>query len=322
MASSIRLAAAAAVILLGVTAVGCGATGDRAPVRSVGGRESTAPALRAPEAPDPSAETLSGEAEPHPAPGADLGADPAGEPLSTPGPAAEEPAPGTRETAAEAPEGAVTAYVRALASGDPARMVEGLEHAAEGSVAHDYLTHQASVARARVDAGLPVAAAETEHTADGYELCTADDPRGDPTCSSHGGFTGADGLVGGLLVDGGDPGPGLLVPGPDERPEVKSEGVTATLLTAYRSAADKTLVVTVGFDTRENVDLDLHGTAYQGRNGHESAVRAAVGRHELDAGTRARAAFFLSGAAPGGNLRVGGCLEECSSFVFLGVPVE
>ncbi|MFD3688788.1 hypothetical protein ACFWTE_28680 [Nocardiopsis sp. NPDC058631] len=323
MVSSTRLAAVAAVIALGFTALGCGATGDRVPAPTGGGQESSAPTARPPQAPDPSAETLSGEAEPHPAPGVGPGVDPVGEPLSAPGPAAEEPAPAPAPAPGprDAAEGAVTAYVEALASGDPARMAGGLEHAAEDSVAHDYLAHQVSLARARADGGLPAAASEAERTADGYELCRSKGRRSEPACSAYDAFTGADGLVGGLRVNGADPGPGLLVPGPGERTEAGSAGVTATLLTAYRSAADKALVVTVGFETRDSADLDLHGAEYRSRSGRESRVSAAVGGRELDRGARARAAFLLPGAAPGGTLHVRGCLEECSSLVSLEVPV-
>ncbi|MEU0241302.1 hypothetical protein ABZ234_26770 [Nocardiopsis sp. NPDC006198] len=309
--ASIRLAAAAAVILLGTAAAGCDAAGVRLPPG--GGHAPAAPSEPdgARPAPGP-ARTPGGEEGPRTGPGTD----------PEERPSASDPATGEAQEPEEAPEEAVAAYMEALASGDPARMAAGLAYAAEDSTAHDYLAHQVSVARAGADGGSPAAAFEVERTAHGWKLCRGSDPGGAPGCSGYRGFTAQDGLVGGLRVNGGDPGPGLLVPAPGTRPRAESAGVSATLLTAYRSTTAKALVVTVGFETRENADLDLGQAVYRSGSGHESRVDAVAGRRELDAGTLARAAFHLPGASSGGVLRVGGCLEECSSLVELAVPVR
>lgn len=310
--ASTRMAAAAA-LLLGVAASGCGAVGAPLPFGGAGeSASSSAPSPGAASAPDPDVDTREGE--PRPAPGR------AGEPPDATGTGVR--GRGAGSSAEEAPPEAVAAYADALAAGDPDRMTAGLSYAAEGSAAHDYLVHQASVARARADGGDPAPDAEAEPTADGYELCRVGGPGGEPHCSVHDRFTARDGLVGGLRVDGRDPGPDLLVPAPDERPQAGSAGVTVTLLSAYRSASDKTLVVTVGFETLENADLDLRGAAYVHAGGRQTPVRAVRGPDELDAGTGGRAAFLLPGATPGGTLRVGGCLEECSSLIDLELPVE
>ncbi|WP_150240944.1 hypothetical protein [Nocardiopsis quinghaiensis] len=220
----------------------------------------------------------------------------------------------------EAEEENAAAYVAALArTGEPERMREGLERAAEGSTAHTYLTHHAAVARARADGGGSAPDIEVERTGDGYELCPAPGPASDRACAAHGDFTARDGLITGLLVEGRDPGPGLLAP---EGVEFESEGVRATLLTAYQSVTDKSLVVTVEFTTDDNASLGLPHATYEHGEGREDQAQEAVGRYELDAGESTRAAFSFPGATPGGTLRVGGCLEECSALVDVALPVE
>lgn len=226
--------------------------------------------------------------------------------------------PGSRVAAGEgAPE---EAYVAALArAGEPERMRRGLALTAEGSDAHAYLVHQAAVAQAWVDEGDPAPNAEVNDTADGYELCPAGEPGAEPPCVSYSDLTVEDGLVTGLLVDGRDPGPSLVVAdGEDD----ESEGVRADLVSAYQSVVDKTLVVTVEFSAKERVSLDLLQASYAKRGGRERRTQSAAGRLELDAGATTHAAFFFPAAVPGGTLRVNGCLEECSALVEIALPVE
>ncbi|OOC54376.1 MULTISPECIES: hypothetical protein [Nocardiopsis] len=218
-----------------------------------------------------------------------------------------------------APEETVAAYVAALArTGEPERMREGLELTAEDSTAHTYLTHRAAVARARADGEARARKTEVERTGDGYELCPAPGLDSAPACVTYSGFTARDGLLTGLLVNGRDPGHGLLDP---EGVEAESEGVRATLLTAYQSVTDKSLVVTAEFTTDDSVSLDLpHATYTHGRDRGERAEEA-VGRYALDAGESTHAAFSFPGATPGGTLEVGGCLQECSALVDIALPV-
>ncbi|WP_285732012.1 hypothetical protein [Nocardiopsis sp. ATB16-24] len=227
-------------------------------------------------------------------------------------------APGSRVAAGEG--GPKEAYVAALArTGEPERMREGLALTAEGSDAHAYLTHQAAVAQAWADEGDPAPNTEVNDTADGHELCPAGEPGTEPSCVSYSDLTVEDGLVTGLLVDGRDPGPSLLVA---EGKGDESEGVRADLVTAYQSVVDKTLVVTVEFSARERASLDLLQASYERRGGRERRTQSAAGRLELDAGATTHAAFFFPAAVPGGTLRVNGCLEECSALVELALPVE
>ncbi|WP_159942044.1 MULTISPECIES: hypothetical protein [unclassified Nocardiopsis] len=223
-----------------------------------------------------------------------------------------------RSVAGEAPEDVVEGYMAALsATGDPEQMRGGLALAAPGSTAHAYLTHQAAVAQAWVDEGSPAWNTEVRSGADGYELCPEDAPAAD--CLSYGGFTFEDGLLSGLLVEDRDPGPGLLVA---DGTRTGSAGVRATLLTAYQSVTDKFLVVTVEFAAADSVSLDLTHASYERADGGGERVQEAVGRYELDADTATHAVFFFPGAVPGGTLRVGGCLEECSALVDIALPVE
>lgn len=225
--------------------------------------------------------------------------------------------PGTEEVADDPDPSVVDAYMEALAAGsDPDRMREGLALTAEGSPAHDYLTHRASVAQAWHDQGEPREDADVEHVGQGYELCRADAP--EPVCETFTGFTHEEGRLVDLLVDDIDPGP-LLVRADGVRED--HEGVRAVFLSAYRSQADDTLEVTVEFNTVDDVDLDLLGASYTTDEGVEIDPALAVGSYELDAATATRAAFFFPSAKPGGDLRVGGCLAECSALVDITLPV-
>lgn len=225
-----------------------------------------------------------------------------------------------REAEPGPPEEVVDAYMEALAAGsDPDRMREGLAWAAEGSPAHDYLTHRISVAQAWHDQGEPLEDVDVEHTGHGHTLCRDTDPGSGPVCEVFDGFTHEEGRLVDLLVDDIDPEPFLVRA---EGVEEEHAGVRAVFLTAHRSQADDTLVVTVEFNTVDDVDLDLFGASYTTEAGDEIGSDLAVGRHELDAGAATRTAFSFPSAKPGGDLHVGGCLAECSTLVDITLPVH
>ncbi|MFY7070512.1 hypothetical protein ACOQFV_32020 [Nocardiopsis changdeensis] len=303
-------------LALAVLLAGCGGPGAAAPA---GGEAPQA--TGAPSAPGP-APVLS--PAPGPAPAAPSPADPS--PSGGPAQATAEPSgsggsgepggPGGRPEG-EPPKEAVTGYLEALAAtDDPDRMSEGLNLAADDSAAHDLLLHAASVARARADGGRTPEAAGLTPTADGARLCPAEG--NDPDCGEYTDFTGRDGLVTGLHINGSDPGPSLIV---GDGATADSEGVGATLVTAYRSVVDHTLVVTVEFAAVDAVSLDLDGAVYRAADGTGQRAEDAAGRRELTAGTATHAVFHFPDALPGGELSVGGCLAECSALVDLSLPV-
>ena len=232
-------------------------------------------------------------------------------------PVAETAAAPRARPADEPPQEAATGYLEALAAtDDPDRMREGLTLTADGSTAHDLLLHAASVARARADGGLDTQAAALTPTDDGARLCPQEG--NDPDCGEYTDLTGQNGLVTGLHIDGSDPGPSLIV---GDGTTADAQGVGATLITAYRSVVDHTLVVTVEFAALDAVSLDLDGAVYRAADGTEQRTGAAAGRRELTAQTAAHAVFHFPGALPGGELSIGGCLAECSALVDLTLPV-
>ncbi|MDT0331979.1 hypothetical protein [Nocardiopsis lambiniae] len=240
---------------------------------------------------------------------------PTGEPAPPPSaPATDATEPATGEPPAET----VTGYLEALAAtDDPDRVREGLHLTVEGSAAHQLLLHTSSIAQAWSDGGVAAPPTSLNRTDDGAELCPA--LGNDPDCGEYTGFTGRDTLITGLRINGSDPGPSLIV---GEDVTADSEGVNATLITAYRSVVDHVLVVTVEFEAAEDLSLDLEGTAYRAEDGSEQRVEDAAGRRELDAETATHAVFHLPDALPGGELVVGGCLAECSALVDLRLPVR
>ena len=226
----------------------------------------------------------------------------------------------TQETEPDPPEEVVDAYMEALAAdSDPHRMREGLALAEEDSPAHDYLLHHISLAQAWYDQGDPLQDADVERTDQGHRLCRDETVGAEPTCEVFTDFTHDQDLLVDMLVNDIDPGPDLIHV---EKVEAAHEGVRAVLLTAYRSPAKDTLVITVEFSTVDDVDLDLFGASYTTDTGLEIDSELAVGRYELDAATATRAAFSFPSAEPGGELHVGGCLAECSSLVDITLPVN
>ncbi|MFL1429166.1 MULTISPECIES: hypothetical protein [unclassified Nocardiopsis] len=280
------------------------------------GPEQAAPAGRdAPQVTDAPADPPLFAPPPAPSPSPD-------EPSPTVLPSPTAPAPPADESADQAaadrpPEEAVTGYLEALAAtDDPDRMREGLTLAADDSTAHDLLLHASSVAQARSDGEQAPAIVGLTPTAGGAQLCPA--VGNDPDCGEYTDFTGRDGLVTGLHIDGSDPGPSLIV---GDGVTADSEGVSAALITAYRSVVDHTLVVTVEFTAVDAVSLDLDGALYRAPDGTEQRAEAAAGRRELTPETATHAVFHFPDALPGGELAVGGCLPECSALIDLTLPV-
>ncbi|CAL9600466.1 hypothetical protein SUDANB121_05443 [Nocardiopsis dassonvillei] len=295
-------------LALALVLAGCGAAETAAPV----GEE-------APVITDAPADRPSPEPAPSPSP------PPAVPPAPAPSPSRDDPAPPSADPTgasggalSDAPsEEAVTGYLEALAAGDdPDRMREGLTLAADDSAAHDLLLHASSVAQARSDGDEVPPIVGLTRTGDGAELCPA--VGNDPDCGEYTDFTGRDGLVTGLHINGSDPGPSLIV---GDGVTADSEGVGATLITAYRSVVDHTLVVTAEFAAVDDVSLDLDGAVYRAADGTELRAEDAAGRRELTADTATHAVFHFPGALPGGELVVGGCLAECSALVDLTLPV-
>ncbi|MFD6099432.1 hypothetical protein ACFVWN_00160 [Nocardiopsis flavescens] len=291
-------------LALAAVLAGCGGSETAVPAGDRVPRATDAPA--APPSPSPSP-------SPTPAPSPP----PAPPERSSP----DDPPPRTAEPTGEPGGGpdreTVTGYLEALAAtDDPDRMREGLTLAADGSAAHGLLLHASSVAQARKDGDEVPAVVGLTPTGDGAELCPA--AGNDPDCGEYTGFTGRDGLVSGLHVDGSDPGPSLIV---GDGVTADSEGAGATLVTAYRSVVDHTLVVTVEFSAVDDVSLDLDGAVYRGADGAEQPAEDTAGRREVTAGTAGHAVFHFPGALPGGELAVGGCLAECSALVDLALPV-
>ncbi|WP_306371319.1 hypothetical protein [Nocardiopsis sp. CC223A] len=284
-----------------------------------GGPETAAPAGgEAPPVTDTPADPPSPEPSPVPSPAPEA-------PSPTVLPSPSDPAPPTAAPTAEPtgrpaddlPEEAVTGYLEALAAtDDPDRMREGLTLAADDSAAHHLLLHASSVAQARSDGDQAPPAVGLTPTADGARLCP--ETGNDPDCGEYTDFTGRNGLVTGLHIDGSDPGPSLIA---GDGATADSQSVGATLLTAYRSVVDHTLVVTVEFAAVDAVSLDLDGAVYRAADGTEQRAGEAAGRRELTAGTATHAVFHFPDALPGGELSVGGCLAECSALVDLTLPV-
>lgn len=302
-------------LALAVALAGCGGPETAAPAGEQAPPVADAPAdppspVPAP-APSPAPPAPSPTVLPSPSDSAPRTPEPTAEPTVEPG------AESGGRPADEPPEEAVTGYLEALAAtDDPDRMREGLTLAADDSAAHDLLLHAASVALARDDGDQVPPAVELTPTDDGARLCPA--AGNDPDCGEYTDFTGRDGLVTGLHIDGSDPGPSLIV---GDGVTADSQGVGATLVTAYRSVVDHTLVVTVEFAAVDAVSLDLDGAVYRAPDGTGQRTDAAAGRRELTAETATHAVFHFPGALPGGELSVGGCLAECSALVDLTLPV-
>ncbi len=174
----------------------------------------------------------------------------------------------TRATEPDPPEEVVDAHMEALAAGsDPHRMREGLALVEEDSPAHDYLIHHIFLARAWYDQGDPLQDADVERTDRGHRLCRDETVGAEPTREVFTDVAHDQDLLVDMLVNDIDPGPDLVHV---EKVETAHEGVRAVLLTAYRSPAEDTLVITVEFNTVDDVGLDLFGASYTTDTGWRS----------------------------------------------------
>ncbi|WP_017601847.1 hypothetical protein [Nocardiopsis lucentensis] len=311
----------AAVVLAVVTGCGPLHARDGEPGAGATGGEDTAP----------TADTFA------PAPSRDSRREPVADPGPAPtpvgggsGPSATVPPPGReRPAGTEDPHSsAVQEYVAALAaSSDPGRMREGLAEAAEDSPARTYLLHHATVARAWADGDNPQADAEVDRTDAGYRLCrdTAEegywgrDRDTDRHCVELTDFAHDDGRVARFRVDGDDPS-GALIEGGDSR--VGAGGVEATVVTAYRPVNRSVLVVTLDISADDSADIGLPSAVYRTLDGERRNAELTAGRYELDSGASTSAALYFPDSHPGGSVVFTGCLEECSAFLKVALPVS
>ncbi|MFI6578326.1 hypothetical protein ACIBFB_21260 [Nocardiopsis sp. NPDC050513] len=233
---------------------------------------------------------------------------------------------GARAWAGQPP--AADAYVAALAgSSDPDRMRGGLEEAAEDSPAYTYLLHHTAVARAWADGGRGLTDPQVDRTDTGYRVCRdvaqegygGGDRDADRRCVELTDFAFDDGRVARFRVDGADPSCALVEGG---RARVRSGGVEASVVSAYRPVGQTVLVVTLDIAAAAGADVGLPGAVYRTSDGEYRRADRAVGRYELDAGDSTSAALYFPDSHPGGTVLVGGCLEECSAVVKLALPVS
>lgn len=101
----------------------------------------------------------------------------------------------------------------------------------------------------------------------GHRLCRDETVGAEPTREVFTDVAHDQDLLVDMLVNDIDPGPDLVHV---EKVETAHEGVRAVLLTAYRSPAEDTLVITVEFNTVDDVGLDLFGASYTTDTGWRS----------------------------------------------------
>lgn len=201
-------------------------------------------------------------------------------------------APSPPSAAAQPP--GVREYVDALAArDDPDRMREGLEYAVSGSIAAQYLQHQANYSQARLEAGDPLPPYSVVALGDQLHVC---DMSGRSRCAELDNFHAANRKVIDLYVGGENPGPRLTV----GDGEVVTDGVvTGEFLTAYRTVYDDILLVTVRITTTEAITLDLPQASYDGTLLNPAPI-ASYGASEMEAdGTAIIALAFQNATAEG-----------------------
>lgn len=208
-------------------------------------------------------------------------------------------------------------FAEALASQDVAAAEDARSLVVEGSVADAYLTYQAHVSQALVDAGMANMASETvESTDEGFEICLESEPE---DCSLFADFAGADGKVQSFTVDGKSLDDRLIVS--DGSSVVGGRGAEVTPVVAYKAASNDTLIV--GFDLASGDDPIMHNTAsYRGPGGRQSASSNSVGTFDLGADSMASQAESFPGAELGGELIIEIGYESTGRPVEITVPIE
>jgi hypothetical protein len=196
----------------------------------------------------------------------------------------------------------VKSYLEAVAAtDDPEAMRDGLEYAAEGSVAYVYLEHRANIAEASLDGGFPLDAYKMTEVSDGFEVCIPNDRE---SCGLFNGFKTVHGKVSDLMVDGEEPGPRLSAGNGDV---VQDGGVDAEFLTAYDAIAGSGLWVTVRVSSSsEAIDLFLFESTYRAQDGKQRQVTETVGAYELGPDSNAMLTLVFAGVEPGGKVTLSG----------------
>jgi hypothetical protein len=240
--------------------------------------------------------------------------------LSTPVPVATISPTSEPSTPTETPEfagddEAIEGYMNGLASGRPDVARDALQYAADDSVAHVYLQHQANLFEASLDGGLYHDESSVDEIDGGYEMCDVID-----VCNAFTGFVTEDGLVTSLMVNGQDPGPRLAV---GDGSAVESRGVTATLLTAYRSISSESLFVVVEISTgAADAELFLYSATYRAPDGRQRQATDALGPYEIGADSTATVAMAFPAAERGGTLTIEGIVDgDYDKTIELIVPV-
>ena len=192
---------------------------------------------------------------------------------------------------------------------------EALQYAAEHSVAHLYLRHQANLFEAGLDGGMHVGESSVDEIDGGYEMCDVIDE-----CNKFTGFVIDDGLVTDLRVNGQDPGPRMAV---GDGTTVESRGVTATFLTAYRSIAGESLFVAIELSTGEvNAELYVYSATYRAPDGRQRQAADVLGPFEVGAQSTATVAMAFPAAEPGGTVTLEGIVDDdYDKTVELVIPV-
>ncbi|GAA4837401.1 hypothetical protein [Garicola koreensis] len=208
-------------------------------------------------------------------------------------------------------------YVEALASNDVAAAEDARSLTVEGSVADAYLTYQAHVAQALIDAGMANMASETvESTDEGFEICLESEPA---DCSIFADFVGSDGKIQNFTVDGKSLDDRLIVS--DGSPVPGDQGAELTPVVAYKAASNETL--TVGFDLAAGeAPIMYHNVKYRGPDGRQSDSSNSVGAFDLGADSMASQVEAFPGAEIGGELIIEIGYESTMAPVEITVPIE
>jgi hypothetical protein len=202
-------------------------------------------------------------------------------------------------------------YLEALLSADATVMREGLKLTAANSVAYHYLDHQANMAEGLPRVGAAAAKAVIVPAGgDAFSSCSV--PADRSTCATYGGFkvNGNEKLVD-LAVDNEPVGPRLSV---GSGQPVIAAGTKFTFLTALRSAASGTWMITIRVQTgAEPIRINPRTWAYRGPDGKPLiSVGDGTAATHLVSNASLTAVVMFESAKAGGTLTVQGCLARLS----------
>lgn len=237
--------------------------------------------------------------------GSDAG--PATRTVESPGPVgpsvSSSPSPSPSPSPSVDPAQAARRYIEALATGSADKMQAMIELAAPGSSAQAYAVHQQAQAAAAQAEGIAPEPNPVTARAGVLEICR---PGFESSCSTFGDFQVLpNGQVVSFTIDGKSI-ESRLIPVAD-RPAVAAAGVSARLVSAYRSVQTEELVVAfeVRNDTSREVTAVTGETRYVGTSGRQSRARTA-GNTVVDVqpGALVPLLVFFPEADPGGTLTV------------------